>query len=316
MTPNASLVATRHVSCHWCNLSNIPGQWSFGAAHTLSKLLRLGCDCDTHEHALLVDVGTSDNAVDAYSFLHRLPSASQFRKSPKHPNWRVASFEPLPSNCAVVQQRLARFGNRSLFVCKALSDEPHERATLMLSPGSSQESVLLASTGRRGGGTEDQSGRSITVEVSTLDLELEREREVMFLKMDAQGSELHILRGADRLLSSGGISWLYTEFDPAALAGQATRARDSSAKRLLELLRAYNFSCVDVREKMNPRFLAYNISGREHFYTDIVCAHARVGAAPPWWEQQLLASKVCHPPSFAGDDVCGSAQRLTRKKHK
>ena len=65
------------------------------------------------------------------------------------------------------------------------------------------------------------------------------------LKIDVQGGEVDVLRGAKRLLAERRVSWIYPEFDVMAL-----HVLRSSAADLLNLLEAHDFSCVNSRQPM------------------------------------------------------------------
>lgn len=72
------------------------------------------------------------------------------------------------------------------------------------------------------------------------------------LKIDVQGGEVDVLRGAKRLLAERRVSWIYPEFDVMAL-----HVLRSSAADLLNLLEAHDFSCVNSRQRNGHRALGY-----------------------------------------------------------
>ena len=282
-----------------CRVSDVPDVWTVDAWRITPRLQRL-CPCERSATPLMVDVGTSSMAsgVDALEWWKQNHSR------------RTVGFEAHPVNCADVRRAFAASGQR--FVCKAVSDAPGN-VTLT---GSGQGALV-------GGGPP--SGERHIVRATTLDAELADSGHVWLLKLDVQGSELHALNGARALLKSGRVSWVYTELDPHMLRAASSAGRPSSVRRLLDLLDAFGFACVNSRRRNahstlgypNPVTQAATVVGAQDRsvrggtaaaqpatqcgyscpckYTNILCGHHRVAVPPFRWKQALL-DEICNQP--------------------
>ena len=75
------------------------------------------------------------------------------------------------------------------------------------------------------------AGRGLRLPVQTVTLDDEIDRQVRFLKIDVQGGELAVLRGAERLMRGPGVDIVYLEFN--------------GALRVLEFLKAHGYVIFD-----------------------------------------------------------------------
>lgn len=126
---------------------------------------------------------------------------------------KIYSFEPFPESFSILKDKMA--GKPSVFpVNLALSDREGE--TVMSSNVSSSTNSLLPTHETAieiwKSGLLNSTG-NITVKMTTLDsfaasVGLEK---IDILKLDTQGTELTILKGAKELLSQGKIKMIYTE---------------------------------------------------------------------------------------------------------
>jgi hypothetical protein len=115
--------------------------------------------------------------------------------------------------------------------------------------------------------------------VERLGLDLD---ELAFVKLDAQGSEVHILRGAPRVLSCRHVAW-QIEIDPETLA-----ARGFTADDLYDPLRRHFTHFIDLGHD--------GVGARVHPIGDIADAlpHATGGSAG---RTDILAFNLeRHPP--------------------
>jgi FkbM family methyltransferase len=97
---------------------------------------------------------------------------------------------------------------------KAVSDSPGN-ATFYEEPDLGETSSLV-------GSFSNKQSKTTVVEVSTIDLELERQniQKVDYLKIDAEGYDFHVLKGATESLSKRKITYLQFEYNmPWAYAG-------------------------------------------------------------------------------------------------
>lgn len=102
------------------------------------------------------------------------------------PSGRVVAFEPLPSNAEDIRQNVALNDLNNVDIRQAAVGSANTEATIALTPNG----VL----------TSDRSWRLITVPVVRLD-DAVKEGTPTFLKVDVEGFELEVLKGAQRVLS-------------------------------------------------------------------------------------------------------------------
>jgi FkbM family methyltransferase len=122
------------------------------------------------------------------------------------PNAVVYSFEPVSSTHRQLAQNLRGFPNVKC-IPKALGEHAGRKA--MLLRRCSETNTLAGSPSR----AQDLTGESEEVEIVTLD-EFCSSRKVPdldILKMDVQGWELNVLKGASRLLGANRIRFVYSE---------------------------------------------------------------------------------------------------------
>lgn len=121
---------------------------------------------------------------------------------------RVLAFEPEPNNCCWIERTLELNGSRNVRLFPlALSDEDGE-AMLRLSRQSGAHTLLPGLPGR--------SEAERRVPVRTLDSLLDElgSPRIDLLKLDVEGSELRVLRGAQRVLRSNRSLVLLLDLHP------------------------------------------------------------------------------------------------------
>jgi FkbM family methyltransferase len=144
------------------------------------------------------------------------------------PEGQVIAIEPSPDNCEWIRRSVELNGYANVELQEvALSDSEGE-APLYLGEKSGWHSLVA--------GEADQD--SITVRTRTLDALLEELRcpPPDVLKVDVEGGELGVLRGASRTLAAGGEMWILLDVhpdrgvDPAAVA-EELRSRGFALRR-------------------------------------------------------------------------------------
>ena len=131
---------------------------------------------------------------------------------------RGFAFEPGARAAAMLRERFADHPQIEI-VERALSDHPAAAARFFEEPDAGNTSSLS----RLAVGGE---AAETTVEVSTLDLEIERHGidRIDLLKVDAEGHDLAVLRGGERVLREARVRFLQWEYSDVWIAGGATLA--------------------------------------------------------------------------------------------
>jgi FkbM family methyltransferase len=131
---------------------------------------------------------------------------------------RVFSFEPSPENFALLKRNVEANGyDNVVLVPKAVSD----------ASGTAKLSLDRSSSG--GHGLSDFRGGPDTVEVETVSLDeyfAGRGHRVDLLKVDAEGAEMAIFRGMQRVVAQSSHLVLLTEFFPRAIRSFGHRPED------------------------------------------------------------------------------------------
>lgn len=129
------------------------------------------------------------------------------------PQPSVFAFEPSPAAFAKLAQRFA--GNRSVVPVHSAMGEAHGWAELFdrKDATGSQHASLYAEVFRSAHRTE--AGAPVRVEVDTVDRYCEQRGigHIDLLKIDTEGHELSVLKGAKAMLSAGAIDFVQFEFN-------------------------------------------------------------------------------------------------------
>lgn len=186
-------------------------------------------------------LGAGDTFVDvgANFGLHTLVGGGKVG-----PRGKVVAIEPVPANLALLRRnvRLNGMADRVTIVDRAATDVPGRRLALH----HVREGVSVAASLR----PVTAEGHSIEVEATTLDECLAGERAIRLVKIDVEGAEHLVLRGAKRVLG---------ELRPALLIEVhefALPAYGTSAGAIRVELRAYGYreQVIDVIEGAEGRY--------------------------------------------------------------
>ncbi len=180
------------------------------------------------------------------------------------PGSRIHAFEPHPKTFASLQQRAA--GPHTTLVNMAVSDSS---GTMQLhdfaeADGSTQASLAQASVGMF-----DHDTVSHTVQVTTIDAYMAKTGidAIDLLKIDTEGFDLNVLRGAKGALDRGAIKAIQFEFIPADIAMRVTM-RD-----FFEILHDYKLFRLCLNGDLMP-LRRYDVKRCEIYVThNIVALH-------------------------------------------
>lgn len=154
------------------------------------------------EPGLMLDVGAAAGII-----VEKMLQAS--------PASRVIAFEPFPGNMRFIRERLGK-DPRVNIVQKAVSHSTgtahfHVRATVsgsLRSLGGDAEGY--SSNGMVVSASDPRAATSIKVELTTIDAMVGEP--VRFMKIDVQGGEMGVLRGAEQTIKHHGVDLIFVEF--------------------------------------------------------------------------------------------------------
>ena len=236
--------------------------------------------------AIVIDVGSFDG-TDAIAF------ATMSRHS-------VWTFEPTPSKHASIRERVQRSSvadNVTLFPM-ALSNYSGEAQLEILyaqkeagrrfmnnQAGSAQD--LLVQAQRPTKLPARSATHLITVPVRELDNLVQPPQRILYMKVDAQGADTLVLRGARQILTQRRIETLAFEFSPFLMPG-----REREAVAALSWLEGLGYACVPCNghqsgfDLLEPWPIARYVERFRNttHYDDIACRpRERLRCIPPPW---------------------------------
>ncbi|MEX0307650.1 MAG: FkbM family methyltransferase [Ruegeria sp.] len=128
------------------------------------------------------------------------------------PECQCYLFEPLPEQAAFVEDRFQSFGNVTV-VEQALSNEPG-KSEFFVGKNLGTSSLLSMNDAALEQHPEAKVSKSIEVELNTVDLFCQKNKidHISCIKIDAQGSELNIFKGAEQMLSEQRVDIIMFEW--------------------------------------------------------------------------------------------------------
>jgi FkbM family methyltransferase len=155
------------------------------------------------------------------------------------PTGRVLAFEPDPFCFNVLQERSRKSRHANIQPYPVALGENIGKATLYCGAYNRSDNRLHASHG-------EPHVEQHVVDVWPLDAFLARigSEKIDALKIDVQGAEEAVLRGAQATLRGGGIKWIWIEFSPSHLRGAGT-----DPLRFLEHLQELAMEVFEVDER-------------------------------------------------------------------
>ena len=204
---------------------NYPSLINNGYLH-IDKAIALARYLKLNSGNLIVDVGAADGRISE-KFIEAFPDAT------------VYAFEAIAAMFAELQERLA--GNKSIIaVHTGLGSEPKELPIHLSQRITSSSFFDIEKNISNQFFSENLKDIGVeSVNISTLDQEIPRDRHINILKMDVQGFELEVLRGGQNTLRRTAI--VVVEMQNHDLYVGAPKYSD-----LDEFLRGGNFELYDV----------------------------------------------------------------------
>ncbi|HXW05574.1 MAG TPA: FkbM family methyltransferase [Vicinamibacterales bacterium] len=205
-----------------------PAAWTYLHLYLLGKRLT-----ERRELALLrslIEPGMTIADVGANTGFYTLHMAASVGRA-----GRILAFEPDPYSHQLLERRVRQRKLSNIRVYRLALGEQPGRATLYCSAFNRADNRLSQSH-------DEPHVEACDVEVRTLDDVLSElgVPAVDAMKIDVQGNEAHVLRGAERTLR-GGFRWLWLEFSP-----QHLRAAGSNPERFLRDLDASGLRLLEV----------------------------------------------------------------------
>jgi FkbM family methyltransferase len=151
--------------------------------------------------------------------------------SDKFPNGRIFSFEALPATFEILKGNLRTCENVTL-VNYALGDQEETRAIYTDGAGSGLTSFYPRESMNQ--------PEAVHISVTTVDLFCEKNNisNIDFLKIDVEGFEFEVLKGAEKMISSGRVANIQFEF------GENYLNTGIHLQTFFQFLSAYNVSRV------------------------------------------------------------------------
>jgi FkbM family methyltransferase len=164
----------------------------------------------------------------------------------------VHAFEPIPDTYRRLQRNIAL----NVQLADRVSAHP---VGVSDAPGSAAFTVHADSPGQNRMATADNQRDSYCIRCSltSLDEQFADRHEALLgiVKIDVEGFETKVIRGAARLLAASRIMFVYAE-----VIAQALREAGSSAERLIAILTAANLVLVRLQAFPRPTFVPCSLS--------------------------------------------------------
>ncbi len=153
----------------------------------------------------------------------------------------IYSFEPDPISYEKLEKNFNRFSINGESFCFALGDAVESKQLLRYADNANNSLLENAAYA-------DSSRESITVACTTLDVisKLAPEVSSAFLKLDVQGFELVVLRGAKDFLENCLFVLIEVSFSPTYSGG-------AHAGEIILAMRDYGFECIEILDLLRDK---------------------------------------------------------------
>jgi FkbM family methyltransferase len=200
---------------------------------TTPHLISIGMNEPHNTRALLSLVKAGDVVVDIGANVGYFSVLAGWKANPDGQIW---AFEPNPNVYGILSDNLFINGYKGMMkLCrKALSDRSG-KTNMRIFPGYEATSSIREMSDEFVRHTADETGREshlIEVETVTLDEVMADVPEIHFMKIDAEGHEPAIMRGAEAILRRSNNIKILMEFVPPIMGAAATRDHIDFLRRL------------------------------------------------------------------------------------
>ena len=240
------------------------GAWEARTSSMVLEVLEEACNTldIPKENAVVLDIGAN---IGWYSLLLAAAGHS------------VISFEPLPANENLLRRSMCSnedFQQRLTYHTDMLSDAPHNNCTIYSDDANVGDGTVTCEHPLHL--SEGYSARETGLDMTTLDIVLaDLHHPVFMVKMDVEGHEGHVLRGATKTILQAQVPYLMFEFNYAWVK-QADGHPDELLQSLVEA--GYQFSFQAFHGKTFDPLVYYADTAKQESrdLPNIFCVHKRM----------------------------------------
>jgi FkbM family methyltransferase len=219
-----------------CHVGDLAGEAPFySAKHSAAEIPLMASWCRQIENPVIFDVGANNGFI-----------ATQLAQLLRDQKVHIYAFEPVPSTFAQLKLSVERLDlqNSVMPVCCAISDAPGI-TKMSYNPRESLFAQIRNDSDNARVGASSTPCATVTIDdvVKTLRLR------PSLLKIDVEGFEPRVLRGATGLLTGNEPPAICFEWNPLTLSEQ-----NSSPSELMRLLPNYQFYYIDDFEGQRKPF--------------------------------------------------------------
>ena len=219
-----------------CHVGDESGEAPFyNRKMSMPELAVMSAWCETIDNPVIFDIGANNGFI-----------ATQLAQLLRKKNPRIYAFEPVPSTFAQLKTSVESLGLENVVfpICRAVSDSSGE-VKLFYNPRQSLFAQVRDDELNPRVGSQSVSVQTTTVDETSDSLHVTPN----LLKVDVEGFEPRVFRGAQRLLQGGNPPALCFEWNPFALS-----EIKNTTSQLTQSLPNYRLYYVDDFEGQHQRF--------------------------------------------------------------